>query len=91
MENLIKFDNLSPKKSVPLNEKIKWKGYGEDLLFGFIYLSKKYDNFSFPIQKINSNNQLMWKIVVSYRCLNKKFNNKMNLIFPSGEKNISNK
>ena len=87
MKNILKFEDLSPKKSVPIEQEIKWKGYGEDLLFGFIYLSKKYNNFSFPIEKINQPNQIMWKIVVSYRCLSKKYDSKMKLIFPSSEKN----
>ena len=87
MKNILKFEDLSPKKSVPVKEEIKWKGYGEDLLFGFIYLSKKYNNFSFPIEKISHPNQIMWKIVVSYRCLSKKYDSKMKLIFPSNEKN----
>ena len=71
MNNILTFNNLSPKESVSLKEKVKWKGYGEDLLFGFIYLSKKYDNFSFPIEKLSTGNEMMWKIVVSYRCFNK--------------------
>ena len=71
MNNILTYDNLSPKESVSLKDKVKWKGYGEDLLFGFIYLSKKYDNFSFPIEKLSTGNEMMWKIVVSYRCFNK--------------------
>ena len=86
MKNILTFNNLSPKESVPVTEKIKWKGYGEDLLFGFIYLSKKYDNFSFPIEKLSSGSEIMWKIVISYRCLDIT-KNKMKLIFPGKEFN----
>lgn len=68
-------NNLSLKKSIEIT---KFIGSGEDLFFSLIYLSKKYNNFYFPIGNIsNYNNDLMWNICISLICTKKKFKIKL--------------
>ena len=62
MNNILTFNNLSPKESVSLKEKSKMERIWRRLIIWFHLLSKKYDNFSFPIEKLSSGNEMMWKI-----------------------------
>ena len=61
-------NNLSIKESV---YKTNFKGFGEDLLMGLIYLHLKHNNFYFPIDKntLETNpRDMMWKILLSWKC-----------------------
>lgn len=61
-------NNLSLKNSV---YKTKFRGFGEDLLLGLIYLNLKHNNFYFPIDRTKlekSPEDMMWKILLSWKC-----------------------
>ena len=83
-----KINNLSLKNSV---YETKFKGFGEDLLMGLIYLNLKHNNFYFPIDKKtleNSALDMMWKILLSWKCGK---NGKLGISLPIEEKKYFNK
>lgn len=61
-------NNLSLKESV---YRTRFRGFGEDLLMGLIYLYIKYENFHFPIDRntlATDPRDMMWKILLSWKC-----------------------
>ena len=65
--SLISFNNLSPKQSVQYT---KFKGYGEEILLGIVYLKMKHNNFYYPIDQDilgDDPRDMMWKILISWK------------------------
>lgn len=62
----------------------KWKGNGNDILLAYLYLLSKH-YLIFPHEYIPQNEKdMMWKLVISWRCYHKGENFKLS--FPMGEK-----
>ena len=59
-------NNLSLKNSI---QETSFRGYGEDIIMGLLYLLGKHSNFNILIGNLsNIEDDFMWKIVISWIC-----------------------
>ena len=59
-------NNLSLKPSI---NQTSFRGFGEDIIMGLLYLLEKHKNFNILIGNLtNINDDFMWKIVISWLC-----------------------